>query len=234
MKAIRSYLDLCRVSNLPTVWTNALAASLLATGAVPASFLLPVLANSCFYMAGMSLNDLCDAKHDRTHRPTRPIPSGRVSERAALIVTVMLFGAGLLLLAAAPHASGLVAGLMLVLAIVAYDFRHKRNPLSVLLMAACRFLVFAVTSLALTDRLPPLVLLGGGIQFFYVVLISLVARRENARSTPFSFPVIPGMLAGIALLDGILMALSVALPWLLAGIAGSLLTWAGQRFVRGD
>ena len=42
------------------------------------------------------------------------------------------------------------------------------------------------------------------------------------------------MLAGISLLDGLMMALLYAAPWLLAGIAGALLTWAGQRYVRGD
>jgi len=42
------------------------------------------------------------------------------------------------------------------------------------------------------------------------------------------------MLAGISLVDGIVIASLVSFPWLLAGIAGALLTWAGQRFVRGD
>jgi hypothetical protein len=40
---------------------------------------------------------------------------------------------------------------LLLLTIVAYDFRHKNQPFSVVLMAACRLLVFVVTALALTD-----------------------------------------------------------------------------------
>ncbi len=235
MSSIKAYLDLCRVSNLPTVWTNVLAASVLAGGQfMPAPYLLLALALSFFYVAGMSLNDVCDVEHDRAKRSARPIPSGRVSMRAATILTLVLFACGFLLLAAAPHASGLMAGVLLLLTIVAYDFRHKNQPFSVVLMAACRLLVFVVTALALTDTLPLPVLIAGGIQFIYVISISLVARGESRRSTPYPFPVVPAMLAGIALLDGILLALLASPAWLLAGVLGAALTWAGQRYVRGD
>jgi len=91
-----------------------------------------------------------------------------------------------------------------------------------------------VVALALTGQLAAWVLLAGGAQFFYVVIISLVARHENSRATPFPFPIIPALLAGISLLDGLVMAALIAFPWLLAGVAGALLTWAGQRYVRGD
>ncbi len=235
MTTIKPYLDLCRVSNLPTVWTNVLASCLLASGQfVLPTYALLALALSCFYVAGMSLNDVCDVEHDRLNRPARPIPAGRVSLRAATILTTALFTAGMLILAAAPHLGGAAAGILLLLAIVAYDFHHKGNPFSVLLMAACRLLVFIVVSLAVSGQVSKWVLVAGGVQFFYVVTISLVARYENSRATHFSFPVIPAMLAGISLLDGILMAVLFAFPWLLAGVAGALLTWAGQRYVRGD
>jgi len=235
MEIIKACLDLCRVSNLPTVWTNVLAGCLLANGGIlPAPFLLLALALSCFYLAGMSLNDVCDVDHDRLQRPTRPIPSGKISVRGALILTLMLFVTGLSLLAAAPNPGGLIAGLVLAATIIAYDLRHKGNPASVLLMAACRLLVFVVASLAVTGHLPAVVLAAGSVQFVYVVVISLVARHENTRRTPFSFPVIPAMLAGISLLDGIVLAALVSIYWLAAGVAASLLTWAGQRCFRGD
>lgn len=235
MPSLKAYLALCRISNLPTVWTNVLAACLLAgSPSLTANVMLVALALSCCYLAGMSLNDLCDAEHDRQHRPGRPIPAGRVSVAGARILTLSLFAAGLLLLAAAPSPRGLAAAALLILVIVVYDYHHKRNAFSVLLMAFCRFLVFVVSSLAMTGEVHQLVLFAGGVQFLYVVLISLVARNENGRSSPFPFPVIPAMLAGISLLDGVIMASLVSLPWLIAGLAGSLLTWAGQRFVRGD
>jgi len=95
MNTLKPWLDLCRVSNLPTVWTNVLAAGLLATGQFqPGPYLLLALALSCFYLAGMSFNDLCDLEHDRRHRPGRPLPSGRVSVGGARALTLALFAAG--------------------------------------------------------------------------------------------------------------------------------------------
>lgn len=235
MSLLKSYLDLCRVSNLPTVWTNVLAATLLTgTEFQFGPYLLLALALSAFYLAGMSFNDVCDLGHDRRHRPERPLPSGRVSLKAARGLTLALFLTGLLLLAAAPHRVGIAAGVVLLLTIVAYDLHHKGNPLSVLIMASCRLLVFVVAALALSGQVAAPVWLAGGVQFIYVVTISLVARHENGRITPFSYPVIPFMLAGISLLDGLLLATLIAWPWLLAGLTGMLLTLAGQRRVRGD
>ncbi len=42
------------------------------------------------------------------------------------------------------------------------------------------------------------------------------------------------MLAAISLLDGLVMALAVAPPWLLAGVAGAATTRLLQTQVRGD
>jgi 4-hydroxybenzoate polyprenyltransferase len=235
MGTLRAYLELSRVSNLPTVWSNVLAGCLLSGGELtPASFFLLAVALSCFYLAGMSLNDACDAEYDSERRPSRPIPSGRISPRAARIFSAMLFAAGILLLTMAPRLSGTAAGALLVAAIVAYDLHHKGNPYSVLLMALCRLLVFLVASLALTGRIPQAVLAAGGIQFLYVLAISLTARYESRRSDPFPFPLIPAMLAGISLVDGLVVAVLRSVVWLGAGVAGALLTWGGQRYFRGD
>lgn len=231
----KAYLDLCRISNLPTIWTNVLCAGLLSTGSFwPWQFLALALAMSCFYMAGMSLNDICDLKHDQLSRHSRPLPSGRVSVLQAAILTGGLFLVGMLLLAISPHFLGMAAGAILVVAIVAYDLRHKENPYSVLIMALCRFLVFLTTSLALTGSVTAAVLLAASLQFVYVMIISVVARRENRLRTPRSFPVIPSMIAGISLLDGFLLSIVLSAVWLPAGIVGALLTLVGQRYVRGD
>ena len=54
------------------------------------------------------------------------------------------------------------------------------------------------------------------------------------RGKPYSGPVIPRMIAAMALVDGILLAIVVSPVWLLAGIALALMTRFGQRYVRGD
>ena len=232
---IKGYCSICRISNLPSIWTNVLCASILAAGGFSwTGYLVPALSLSCFYLAGMSLNDICDVAYDQRCRSSRPIPSGSVSYRGALILTITLFSVGFALLSIASRVQALYAASILVAVIVWYDLNHKRNRFSVLLMASCRFLVFAVTSLAMTGEIVVVVLLAGSTQFAYTVCLSLVARYENNRVAPFTFPVIPTMLAGIALLDGLILALLVTPIWLLAGVGGAILIQEGQRCVRGD
>lgn len=231
----KAYLDLCRVSNLPTVWTNVVAASLLSGGEVrSAAVLLAAAAVSCFYLAGTALNDLCDREHDLLHRASRPIPSGRIPLSRARAFTAFLFASGFLLLGLGANAQAALAALLLLGVIVWYDRNHKQNPYSVLLMASCRFLVFAVAALAVSGRLDPPVVLAGFLQFGYIVILSLVARHENNRPDSFSFPVIPVMLAGISLVDGVMLAAWLDPRLLSVGVIGFILTRAGQRYVRGD
>ena len=67
-------LRLGRVSNLPTVWTNALAGLVLAGQAGWDPRIPPLLlALSLFYVAGMYLNDAFDREIDARERPERPI-----------------------------------------------------------------------------------------------------------------------------------------------------------------
>ena len=87
-------LRLGRVSNLPTVWTNALAGVVLAGGVLGVGEAVRLgIALSLFYVGGMYLNDAFDHAVDARERPTRPIPSGAVSAR-----TVYLAGAAMLVL----------------------------------------------------------------------------------------------------------------------------------------
>jgi 4-hydroxybenzoate polyprenyltransferase len=232
---VKSYLDLCRVSNLPTVWTNVLAALILSgTGFNWPTYLILSLSMSLFYSGGMCLNDLCDAGADRIHKPFRPIPSNRVSIQSVWLFTGLLFGAALGLLLPLPFPMAFWAGLGLLLLIIVYDSAHKKNPLSVLMIAGCRLLVFVVSSIALTGKVGWYVVVAGLVQFVYVLVLSVVARYEGTLPKKFGFPVIPWMLASISLLDGIVMGVFVSSFWLVAGISGMVLTRLGQRYVRGD
>ena len=75
---LQTFLKLGRVSNLPTVWTNAIAGAVLA-GVAPLTEILVVgLALTLFYVGGMWLNDAFDAEIDARERANRPIPMGQV------------------------------------------------------------------------------------------------------------------------------------------------------------
>lgn len=231
----RSLLALCRVSNLPTVWMNVLAAAVLSGAELRLGALLGLQASlSAFYCAGMALNDLCDRESDAREQPFRPIPSGRVSVGEAAAVTAALFAAGFTGLALAPHPSALVPGLALALAIAAYDRLHKAHAWTVLLMGACRAGVFVVTAQAMAGRVAPLALAAGCVSLAYTLLVSAVARFENTRGRRFAAPVIPRMIACMSLIDGLFLAFAAAPGWLAAGAVAALATHLGQRFVRGD
>lgn len=235
MPHLKTILELCRVSNLPTVWTNVLAAAVLSGGDPPLSAVpLLAIALSCFYMAGMSLNDICDIGEDRSARPSRPLPAGRISVTAAWQVTAALFILGFALLTLAPRPEGIWGGGVLLASIVFYDVRHRDAPSSVLVMASCRFLVFAVTSLTLTGSMNGVVVAAGFAQFLYVLQISFTARSKLSSVPVLGLPLIPAMLAGISVLDGVMLAILDHPLWLAAGFLGAGLTWRAQRLVRGD
>lgn len=178
----KAWLELARISNLPTVWTNAAAAWLLSGGTLGERGLLwCILGGSLLYTAGMILNDAADLAFDRAHRSDRPIPSGRVSPGAAWGVgtSLIVVGAFIMIVPGQSRWPWVVA---LVAAIVAYDLYHKPWPGSVLIMGACRsLLVLAVASAngpdgSLGDRWH---LLGyAGALGLYIVGLSLVARAE--------------------------------------------------------
>lgn len=75
----RAWLVLARASNLPTVWSNCLAAGLLGGGLEPGRLVVVGIAASLLYTGGMVLNDAFDAEFDRRFRRERP--SRRASSR---------------------------------------------------------------------------------------------------------------------------------------------------------
>lgn len=182
MKQWHAWLELARISNLPTVWTNVLAGWLLAGGTWDWRALAWLLVGgSLLYTAGMILNDAFDAKFDREHRKERPIPSGRVTAQAAWTVGALMLLSGAALCTYLAGACGWLV-LALVAAIVAYDAFHKPWAGSVVIMGACRVLLYLVAGSAVTGSLSlqehfllvfKALALGG-----YVVGLSLVARRE--------------------------------------------------------
>jgi hypothetical protein len=172
---LKVLLRLGRVSNLPTVWTNVLAGAVLAGAAEPLALALLLPAASLFYVAGMFLNDAFDRAIDAAERPERPIPSGRIGARTVFAAGFAMMGVGVALVAplGAPH---MVAALLLCGAIVVYDFRHKHNPFSPLVMGLCRALVYGLVLASApgwTGALAAVSLL------FYVAGLTYAAKQEN-------------------------------------------------------
>lgn len=234
MLSARDALLLGRVSNLPTVWTNLLAGAVL-TGM---SLDLPVMlaagvALTLFYLGGMYLNDAFDAAIDALERPERPIPSGRVSRATVFALGYGMLAAGLLTLVFVGRQAQtgwypLLAGVALAACIVLYDAWHKSNPLSPLIMGACRMLVYVTAAYCVTTALPGAVGLGAVIVLSYLIGLTYVAKQENLGQVANLWPV---LFLAAPLAMGVYMALDKPVVWLFVAL---LLAWiaVALHFVR--
>ena len=186
-------LTLSRVSNLPTVWTNCLAAWSINQFAGkstawhdPSSFDWGtfgwlILGASFVYAGGCILNDAFDQKFDKEYNPERPIPSGKIDASTVWLVGgVFLLIGGSLLLGFA-KCSLLLVG-CLVGAVITYDWLHKKWVGSVWIMGSCRTFLWCVAASAGGLEISNPVFMGSLCLGGYVVGISLFARNESKRS----------------------------------------------------
>ncbi len=287
---LQTALQLGRVSNLPTVWTNTLAGVVLAGGSVSAGgFSVMLLAFSLFYVGGMFLNDAFDAKFDATTRPERPIPRGVVSAAqvyrwgfgmmAAAIVLLGWVGLGFEPRVGAAPA---LAGLLLAATITLYDWNHKKNLFSPVVMGLCRVLVLVAAGLCVTATPGAPLWIGAALMLCYLIGLTYVAKQENLGQVENLWPLIflaapvtygvwlvaqtPGvavfwllfcgwmlvalrllrrrakgdipravvsLIAGISLLDAMLIAGTGALGLALLALLGFAVTLFFQRYISG-
>lgn len=191
---IRTLLILGRVSNLPTVWSNCLAAWLLNGGGGLLAFGLLCAGATLLYVGGMYLNDAFDADFDRQFRQERPIPSGQISERDVWWIGGLLILFGWLLLFLLGNTVALLA-LSLVAAIVFYDAVHKHTEAAPFIMASCRFLLYLVAGAATMHKMNEPVFWHGLALAAYIVGLSFLARKESGQGGvslwPLLFLIVP-------------------------------------------
>jgi 4-hydroxybenzoate polyprenyltransferase len=140
-------------------------------------------ASSGLYLAGMVFNDLFDRHIDARERPGRPIPSGRISPRAAgtLASALMVFG---VLCASLASPQALWIALSLTGLILCYDGFLKHTLLGPVAMGGCRFLNVTLGASAAAGgtwtNSQPAVALAMGI---YVAGVTWFSRQEAGRSS---------------------------------------------------
>jgi len=198
-------LKLGRVSNLPTVWTNTLAAIVLSGGTViqgdsGSRTIGLMIAMSLAYIGGMYLNDAFDAEIDAEQRPERPIPSGAISRQAVYVAGFAMLAGCVVILGYVGQSgpTGLwpaFGGLALSAAIVVYDWYHKDNPLSPAFMGLCRALVYVAVGLVFTLALPWPLLIAAACMLCYIVGLTYAAKQESLGRVenmwPLAFLAIP-------------------------------------------
>ena len=137
-----------------------------------------VLASMAIYAAGIALNDVFDLELDRIERPGRPLPSGQVSRRFAIVLSVILLAMGLGLASSVGMRPALVS-VALVASVVAYDVGVRRSIFGPELMGTCRGLnVLLGISLADDFGGPAAWAVAGGMAIF-IVGVTWISRFEN-------------------------------------------------------
>jgi 4-hydroxybenzoate polyprenyltransferase len=141
-----AWLQLLRLANVLTAVADVAMGFLITHGDLQpvGQFALLAAASCLLYLSGMVLNDVFDAEVDAREQPQRPIPSGRVSPRAATAVGWAMLASGVLVAAfvsfvAGDWRPGAVAALLSI-CVVLYDSVLKKTPAGPLAMGACRAL----------------------------------------------------------------------------------------------
>lgn len=191
------WMGMARGANLPTIWTNVIAAWAINAGAGPSLRWMPdwtdmtffnlstlawlVLGASLIYAGGCFLNDACDHAFDLQYRPERPIPCGTISITQAWVVGVLQLLVGGYTMVAGAGCSW-EWSLALLLCILVYDWVHKKTAWGILFMGGCRTLLWITAGTAASGMSPaPLLYVWAVAVGLYVVGISWYARTESNR-----------------------------------------------------
>ncbi len=178
---LRIVLILGRISNLPTIWTNIAVGWFLSGGDWAPELGWITLGMSLIYVGGMTLNDAFDAEWDRENATSRPIPSGRISLRAVWSLGSVEMLAGFLILLQLTGIHLLFISL-LVLAVFLYNWLHKRWSGSVLIMGACRALVYLGAASAAVAQINGVPIPAGIFMIAFLVVIYIAGLTLAARS----------------------------------------------------
>jgi 4-hydroxybenzoate polyprenyltransferase len=208
-----AYAQLVRLPNVFTAMADIGMAALVAR-ALPAhagAVVLLLLASSCLYCAGMVWNDYFDLEQDKRERPFRPLPSGRVTPRAAAALGSALLAAGVAFAALAGllgegfRPVPVILAVLLVVSILLYDGVLKRTGAGPVAMGTCRFLNVLLGLSAVPGATGPAEVLLAAVVGLYIVGVTWFARTEAVASDSWA-------LTGAAAVLFTALVLALAVP----------------------
>ena len=183
MSKIRAFAELTRPANVVTALSDIMA-GLAIVGFVfgrldyqfyPALFL--GLSSMSLYAGGVVFNDVFDHELDRTERPERALPSGRINRSEAIFGGILLLSLGIFLAFWQSRLSGIVA-IFITLFALFYDWKGKHmrifGPINMGLCRAFNLLLgMSVYELGVLEHFPMI-----AIPLIYIAAITLVSRGE--------------------------------------------------------
>jgi 4-hydroxybenzoate polyprenyltransferase len=183
MSKLRAFAELTRPANVVTALSDIMA-GLAIVGFVfgrldyqffPALFL--GISSMCLYAGGVVFNDVFDHELDRTERPERALPSGRIKRSEAIFGGILLLSLGIFLAFWQSRLSGIVAVFITLFALF-YDWKGKHmrifGPINMGLCRAFNLLLgMSVYELGVLEHVPVI-----AIPLIYIAAITLVSRGE--------------------------------------------------------
>ena len=208
-------LNVCALSIIGLL-VGAIVAGVLFHSLLP----LALIASFVITGAGNVINDYFDVKIDRINRPTRPIPSGKVSRRQALAYYTVLSLIGLVA-AAFVSVEFLAIAIFNVIVLTVYSWKLKRTALvgnvAVAYLAASNFLAAGLI-IGTFGALSVAIVLFFGISFLGTVSREIVKDIEDTdgdrKMGAATLPIIAGEQKARLLANAILLltVISLALP----------------------
>jgi 4-hydroxybenzoate polyprenyltransferase len=184
---LRQYLLLVRLPNIFTIPSNILAGYFAVVPVAYGNVLqlsLLMLSSILLYIAGIVFNDFFDIKVDLLERPYRPLPSGRVSKRKALIIAIVSMISANIFASAASAISFVICAILSAI-VIGYDYRLKNTIIGPITMGGARSLniilgasttLFAILAYS-SNSLVRIIFVSLSL-FFYILAISLLSRKE--------------------------------------------------------
>lgn len=170
-----------RPANLITAVADILCGAFIAGVYFGSTFSLDLvllcISSAGLYAGGVVFNDVFDAGLDKTERPERPIPSGKITITAATYQGSLLLLFAILLAFLVSFSSGIIALSIAVLAVF-YDAVAKHHFLTgPVFMASCRAANLLLGISIMESKLAtlwPLIF----IPFIYIFTITFISRNE--------------------------------------------------------
>ncbi len=217
---MKGLLHASRISNMPTILTNALVVCSFSLGFDAWNtwvYVICAIMGFCFYLAGMWGNDLSDFHWDSRYKPSRPLPEKLISPSFLLFLMVVVGTVGSLFYLYFSW-SQVLPLLVLWASIVLYNQFHKYWSASPLLMGACRgaWVWCAATLVSMWKDVPIsfdlysyMISLG-----VYTALLTTIARRELHSHKAHLW--VKRLLGGMCVFDAIWL---IGVNWFFALIA---------------
>lgn len=228
----KRYFTLVRFPNLFTLPSNIFAGyfSVHTHNSIDiATIVLLTLVSVCLYAAGIIFNDVADRKIDRKERPNRPIPSGNITLRNAVVLAILLVVISVVVSYLISSATFIVAVLLIVL-IAVYDFVLKDSLFGPGFMAGTRVLnvlLGASTDLSFIEESSYMfykLFIVCLSEFIYVLGISVLSKLETLKNKLIKVGVLNAILFVLPLILGVYATVTGILndyTWIYIFIFGS-------------